>query len=172
MGFFIVQEKRQKTILRKNKDRENPYVMIAKDIMQEEGLSFKARGIMAYLLSLPDDWVLHMSELEKRSKKDGRERIASGIKELIEFGYITRIQERSESGKWGTMVYLINEIPNPMEPTTPTANGFPANGLPVNEKTAATNTHTTNTNLTKKINNKKDSTKKDDRKSKYEKFYL
>ena len=146
--------------------------MIAKDIMQEEGLSFKARGIMAYLLSLPDDWVLHMSELEKRSRKDGREKIASGIKELIEFGYITRIQERGESGKWGTMVYLINEIPNPTDPTTPTANGFPANGFPANEKTATINTHTTNTNLTKKIKNKKDLTKKDDRKSKYEKFYL
>lgn len=168
-----MSEKRQKTILRKSKDRENPFVMIAKDIMQEENLSFKARGIMAYLLSLPDDWVLHMSELEKRSKKDGRESIASGIRELIRFGYMTRTQERDELGQWGPVIYFINEIPKPVTPGPPTANGFPANGLPATGKPATTNTHSTKKDITKKINNKKEKQpKRTDKKSKYEKFYL
>ena len=154
---------KEKNILRISKDKENPYVMINKNVMQDERLSWKARGLIGYLLSLPDDWVLYTEELEKHSAKDGRESLASGIKELIEYGYIAREQAREKKGSFGSWSYVVVESP----PTT--ENGFPESGLPENGKSATTNTHTTKNDLTKKINNKKT---KERNKEKYEGFYL
>jgi hypothetical protein len=48
-------------------------------------MSWKARGILIYMLSLPDDWEVHLSEIAKHSEKDGRDSFASGIKELEVF---------------------------------------------------------------------------------------
>lgn len=155
---------KEKNILRISKDKENPYVMINKNVMQDERLSWKARGLMGYLLSLPDDWVIYLEELEKHSDKDGRESLASGIKELIELGYIVREQER-EKGKFSSYVYTVFESPC-------TVNGFTVNGFTVNGKPTATNTHITNTHLTKKINNKKKKPPSGRTADKYSLFYL
>ena len=159
-----MKEKAQKNILRISKDKENPYVMINKNVMQDERLSWKARGLMGYLLSLPDDWVIYLEELEKHSERDGRESLASGIKELIQYGYIVREQARTEGGKFGTWTYTVFESPQ-------TANGFPENGLSAIGKPTTTNTHLTNNDFTKKINNKKKKPPSETM-EKYAKFYL
>jgi len=173
------------SILRISKDKENPYVMINKGVMKDEQLSWKARGLMGYLLSLPDDWIIHLSELEKHSSKDGRESLASGIKELIDLGYIVREQARKEDGNFGTWNYTVFESPRPLETTTHgkaesgviDANGFHGNGVHDSVKPATTNTHTTNTDCTKKINNKKRKPLEKEnsvppKKGKYDNFYL
>jgi len=130
---------KQQTILRKSKDRENPYVMITRDVSANGKLSHKARGLMTYLLSLPDDWVLHMNELYSHFERDGRESTDSGIKELRQDGYITRVQDRFTSGTYGTVTYFIHEVPvefpdvletrkSTPRKLTPTVNGFSVNG--------------------------------------------
>ncbi len=45
-----------KTIVRVNK-RSNPYVVIDKTALNDDRLSWKAKGVLCYLLSLPDDWI-------------------------------------------------------------------------------------------------------------------
>ena len=159
---------KEKNILRISKDKENPYVMINKNVMQDERLSWKARGLMGYLLSLPDDWVLYTEELEKHSEKDGRESLASGIKELIKYGYIAREQAREKKGSFGLWTYVVVEAPPSTE------NGFPESGLPENGKPATTNTHCTNKDLTKRKYKKKDSPrgKTAPISGKYDSFYL
>jgi len=100
---------------------------------------------MCYLLSLPDDWTIYLSELEKHSDNDGRESISNGIKELIKFGYIVRDQERSVKGTFGSGSYSVHEYP---QEVTLTANGFPVNGLADSGKPATSNTHVTKTHIT------------------------
>lgn len=156
---------KEKNIFRISKDKENPYVMINKNVMRDERLSWKARGIMGYLLSLPDDWVLYTEELEKHSDRDGRESLASGIKELIKHGYIVREQAREKGGTFGSWTYTVLESP------ILTENGFPENGLPENGKPATTNTHLTNIDFTKrKYKKKKPSSARTE--EKYAGFYL
>ena len=48
-------------------NREERYVMIAKPDAQNKALSFGARGVWAYILSLPDDAPLTSSDLARRS---------------------------------------------------------------------------------------------------------
>lgn len=155
---------KEKNILRISKDKENPYVMINKNVMQDERLSWKARGLMGYLLSLPDDWVLYLQELEKHSQKDGLDSMASGIKELIEFGYIVRERIRSERGTFSSWNYTVYESPHLAIVTTM---GISTNGLSKNGEPATTNTHCTNKDLTKRKYKKKKTDK-----GKYDGFYL
>ena len=158
---------KEKNILRISKDKENPYVMINKNVMQDERLSWKARGLIGYLLSLPDDWVIYLQELEKHSQKDGHDSLASGIKELIQLGYIVRERIRSEGGTFSVWSYTVYESPHL------TTNGFSTSGLTKSGEPSTTNTHSTNKDLTKKIIYKK---KKPSRvrtaSTKYDLFYL
>lgn len=85
------------SIVRGLKDRDHPYCMILRKCLQDERLSWKARGLAAYILSLPDDWELNRADLIKRAP-DGRESLDTGLRELEKFGYLRRQQSRDERG--------------------------------------------------------------------------
>jgi hypothetical protein len=88
--------------------RENPYVQIDKTILNDKRISFRAKGLHAYLLSKPDSWVVHISQLEKESPREGRDAIASALKELEIAEYITRHKIRNDRGQligWETEVF-------------------------------------------------------------------
>lgn len=101
-----------KMIIRVAKNKDNPYVMMNKTGLNDPRLSFKAKGILAYLLSKPDDWKVMVSELIN-SSTDGKTAVYSGLKELEENGYLKRIRVYrmdKEKGKkvidhWETVVY-------------------------------------------------------------------
>lgn len=96
-------------IIRVEKDRDNPYVQINKNVLNDARISFKAKGLMAYLLSLPDDWEIYESEVVKHSR-DGKDSLKSAIKELIEAGYIERTRVRDEKGRLGAYEYTVREV--------------------------------------------------------------
>ena len=80
-----------KTMMRVSHNRKNPYTMINSQALRDVRLSAKARGIWAFLLTFPDDWEINMTHLIK-SFPEGRKAINSGINELIEKGYMIRLQ--------------------------------------------------------------------------------
>lgn len=79
------------------------YVTIHNSLAQNHTLSFKARGMMAYFLSLPDHWEIYVSQLEKICK-EGRDAILSGLRELKEAGYIHHIKKSFHEG-WTYLVF-------------------------------------------------------------------
>lgn len=93
-----------KNIIRVKK--ETGYVVIDKTFLDDKNLSWKAKGIMAYMLSKPDDWTFYLDELMKHST-DGRASFRSGFKELQDKGYVQRVQKRQADGtfNWETIVY-------------------------------------------------------------------
>ena len=58
---------RGKTIFRVKKNADNPFVMIDRRPIENPKLSWKAKGILAYLLSRPDNWVVRLGDLVKHS---------------------------------------------------------------------------------------------------------
>jgi DNA-binding transcriptional regulator GbsR (MarR family) len=163
IGFFAFRKKEryrmatEKSIIRKPKNKENPYVMIAKAVFEDERLSWKAKGLLGYLLSRPDDWQIIVKDLIKRSK-DGRESVLSGLKELIKYGYLRREQERGERGRFGSVVYEIYEEPleeeepqseNPITVDSPQSD-FPYTVKPEADKPDTENPHLLNNELTNK----------------------
>jgi hypothetical protein len=104
---------RSQTIFRKLKNKENPFVMIDRRILENPALSYKAKGILAYLLSRPDDWEINYVDLVNRSV-DGKSSVRSGLIELIRAGHISRKAERSEAGRFARWVLEVYE--NPVQP--------------------------------------------------------
>jgi len=102
-------EGRPKTIFRVVKDRDNPYVMIDKRIAENTSLSWKAKGILFYILSRPDDWEVNAEDLINRSS-DGATAVYSGIRELRRAGYIELVKMRL-NGKFTCNVYRVFEKP-------------------------------------------------------------
>ncbi|EPY6430610.1 helix-turn-helix domain-containing protein [Clostridium sporogenes] len=98
-------------VFRVIKDKENPYVMLNKYFVYDGRLSLKAKGLMSYFLSRPDNWEFYSSEIEKNCK-DGEKAIRTAIKELETNGYIERLLKRDSNGKLiGGYDYTIYEIP-------------------------------------------------------------
>lgn len=96
------------SIIRIQKDKNNPYVMLNKTFLNDENLSFKAKGILAYLLSKPDNWQVRVSDLIKHSP-DGKTAIYSGLNELKQQGYLEKFPVHID-GKihhWESIVYEI-----------------------------------------------------------------
>ncbi len=82
-------------ILRK-KLRQN-YTVVANEIIRDATLTWKARGILQYLLHLPEDWEIHLQEIAKHSV-DGYASFMSGIKELRSKGYFKTTKENGANG--------------------------------------------------------------------------
>lgn len=95
--------------------KNSNYVVMNRTALNDKRLSWKAKGIMAYLLSMPDDWVFYMEELQSHST-DGKASFQSGFKELKDCGYVERrpVREGQRIKEWETIVH---EIPiNPLQP--------------------------------------------------------
>lgn len=96
--------------IRKNSN----FVVMDKTSLNDKRLSWKAKGIMAYMLSKPDDWTFYLDEIATHST-DGMSSFRSGFNELKKLGYIQRVQSRDETGKfnWETIVYEQPVTENP-----------------------------------------------------------
>ncbi|MEX5937434.1 DnaD domain protein [Mammaliicoccus sciuri] len=137
------------------------FVTVHKTFVFDERLSAKAKGILLYFLSRPDDWQIYTSEVVKHMN-DGQKAINTGIKELIDCGYVHRKQKRNESGVFNGYEYLVYEKPTemPLSANGKTENGLSANGKTENRKGRTTNNNSTNNDLTNNNNTKNDSSSK------------
>ena len=92
------------------------YTTISNQLFKNKGISLKAKGLMAYLLSLPSDWDLSINGIVACSK-EGRGAIRNTFTELISARYIERIQIR-DKGKFVGYDYFVFEQPKSNKPTT------------------------------------------------------
>lgn len=90
--------------------KENPFVQIDRYVFEDEHLSWKAKGLMGYLLSRPDNWKIRHTDLTKRAK-ESKNTVTAILKELQLAGYINYYQERLEGGKFGKWIYDVYERP-------------------------------------------------------------
>ncbi len=89
---------------KKNKGHES----ISRNMLQDEdNLSIGAIGLLSNLLSYPDSWQLHKTELYKRFKKSKRAKIETAWDELVEEKYIVQFKKRN--GKRYEYVYYFQE---------------------------------------------------------------
>jgi hypothetical protein len=164
-----------KTIIRTRKNRENPYVMIDKTGINDERLSLKAKGLLATLLSKPDDWKVYITQLAKTCK-DGVDSVKSALKELREYGYVTMERIRDEKGRITQTEWIVYEQPiydekielktrrekkkkdskRPITSRVESISGFSTNGETTDGKSHTTNKRTSLKNdSTNKLNNNK-----------------
>ena len=124
--------------------RSSGYSLIDNTITQNKSLSWKAKGLLCYLLSLPPDWELYKTELQNHAK-DGRDGTISGFNELVRAGYITEFKVRDSQGHFKGCTYVVHERPN----TENTESDKPNTENPISDNTELQNTNSTKETLTK-----------------------
>lgn len=105
--------------MEKNKDtgiirrvrKERAFAQISNELINNEQLSYKALGILTYILSKPDDWEVYNSDLI-REGIDGKESIRTGLLELKEKKYIQRYRVfNKKTGSVHHWETLVSETP-------------------------------------------------------------
>lgn len=91
-------------------EKNKNYTVMNRTALNDSKLSWKAKGIIAYMLSMPDDWKFYIDELVKHST-DGKSSFRSGFNELVQCGYVKRFPIREGEGRgikeWETVIYEV-----------------------------------------------------------------
>lgn len=98
------------SFVRTAKKQENPFVQIDKYFLSDDNLTWAAKGILAYILSKPDNWKTRKEDLIRRSG-DGKAKVEAALLNLMANGYINWFQEKEDDGTFGAWVYDIYERP-------------------------------------------------------------
>lgn len=98
------QHTNQRTIYRTVHTQD--FTVLPNALLRDKSLSFKARGMLAMLLTNRDDWEAYAGWIQAQGT-EGREAIASGIAELEAAGYMAHRISASEGGKFARHVWTI-----------------------------------------------------------------
>lgn len=145
------------TIIKRGKTAD--YTIISNIATRDSRLTWKAKGLLAYIMGLPEDWKINIADLATKSK-DGRDATARALNELIEMGYAVRKRLIGENGRFEGYCYTVTDIPE-TDITTDgntidgkSVNGFSINGKSINGKSIYGKCPTTNNINNKEINTK------------------
>lgn len=128
--------------------KEKNFTCIDNHLFEDKTLSMKAKGLLATILSLPDNWKYSVNGLASLFS-DGRDAVNGAINELIDHGYIVRTKSVNEFGMFEGYIYDIYEKPQ-------TENGKvadipfteePNTVKPFTDNSALSNTNILNTNI-------------------------
>ena len=118
------------------KQQRTTYTVIDNEAVRNTDLSWRATGLLVYLLSLPDDWSVNVTDLSRR-KTDGKTATRSTMQELEDAGYLTI--EIEFDGTLRRHIWIVSEEPQQVEmvpevldgtaPDGPTPDGPPPDAL-------------------------------------------
>lgn len=106
--------------IKRGKAKQTNFTIIDNSMINDK-LSWAARGLLTYLVSKPEDWVVSTSSLVNQTtltaKKTGRDGIYSLINELIATGYIVRgARLHDKNGYMGSYEYTVYDSPCTAQP--------------------------------------------------------
>lgn len=126
----------------KSKHASN-YTVIPNDVFKS-GLDLASIGLLAYLISLPHDWIVYKTKLHIQLGI-GRERLNTAFEKLVEAGYIVTIKKVDPITKLFDYEHIVYDKPFNGEPLTEN----PYTGKPQTENTSLLSTNITKKRITK-----------------------
>lgn len=84
------------------------YTIVPNEWLRDPRLSLRGKGVLAYVMSHQAGYRLTVEQMAAQSR-DGKDAIYSGLKELVEVGYMAREQRRKPDGTLGEVDYRIVE---------------------------------------------------------------
>lgn len=133
------------------KQYEKGFTTLDNTPLNDKNLTWKAKGLFAYLWSKPDDWDYRVTEVARHSK-DGVGSTSTGVNELEKAGYLQR-KQNNDHGVFGDSVWTLSEKPIFKKPITEN----PLSDKPYTENRPLLNTDELNTDLTNKRDTKTNS---------------
>lgn len=93
--------------------RRVTFTTVDNKALRDPRLSFKATGLLAFLLSLPDEWTPNSNHLAG-VKTDGRDSVRAGLRELEAAGYLVRTRRLLPNRTFDWLIE-VHEHPVPMD---------------------------------------------------------
>lgn len=111
-------------MIRRGSRPVDKFAMIENGALEDEGLSWRARGLLAYMLSRPEGWKTSANRLAAQSPggSEGRGAILNALKELEVAGYLIREKVQDDKGRWSTVQTVYGE-PQSMDVRSATETG-------------------------------------------------
>lgn len=97
---------------------EAHYTVLQNEIIRDRRLSWRARGILIYLLSQPENWKTTAAHLTSVGQ-EGRDAVRIALTELETVGYLRRQKHQDDRGRWSTATYVYDCPQNPQELSPP-----------------------------------------------------
>lgn len=94
------------SIIRAPRPEQN-FTVLGNHVLRDHRLSFRARGVLAYLLSMPDNWRTSSDSLS-RMGLEGRDAVRTALGELEIHGYVRRNKQQNKAGQWVTETYVFD----------------------------------------------------------------
>ena len=123
-------------------ERTHNYTVMSNYHLRDKTISFKAKGLLSLMLSLPEDWDYTLAGLARISL-EGKDAIRAAVVELEKAGYVQRRQTTDKAGKFGANEYIIREYPASHEPPPDgPSSASPLSGNPMTEEPSTASTQT------------------------------
>lgn len=131
------------------------FTIIPKALLNDDALSWKAKGIIAYLLGKPEDWSAQVKDIANHSN-DGFSVVRTGLSELRKVGYarLERIVQDGRITGWRLLISNFKEFEPSDRYFTVNLSKTPDSDFQCVENPSQENRHVTNTELTKKESTK------------------
>jgi hypothetical protein len=81
--------------------RYQRFTILDNDVIEDEELSFRALGLLTFILSKPDHWTIDAEQLCK-THAEGRDAVRNALTHLEDAGYIIRRKVQLSDGTWST----------------------------------------------------------------------
>ena len=127
------------------------FTIMSNHHLKNKNLSLKAKGLLSYMLSLPEDWNYTIGGLTVVCM-EGRDAIREAVKELERQGYVVRTRVRDEQGRLRNAEYTIYEVPQSVQDKPASENpeqGKAAQEKSIQEDSVQENPRQLNTNPTR-----------------------
>lgn len=89
---------------------DDPFCRVPKALLDDSRISWKAKGVISYLLGKRSDWKVRITDIVNRST-DGRDAVRSAIEELKEAGYAKSECVKSDNGQFDEWRLHISDKP-------------------------------------------------------------
>lgn len=116
------------------KDNGN-YTNTNNQLVRDDDLTWKARGIFNYLWSQANEWQFYVKEIASHSK-DGEKALQSGLQELEEHGYLKRVNRHSKNGSFDGLDWILDDTGRLNRQAQNSVNGKMSTNPPKNRQNA------------------------------------
>ena len=96
---------------------QSDFTVLTNALVRDLTISWKALGILVFLLHLPPDFRLNLAFLSGKfgggkRHRSGREATRAGVRELEAAGYVSITRERDDLGQWTRVTWIVTDTPS------------------------------------------------------------